>query len=175
MSGRLIWALAAGSLFGAGLALSGMSDPARVRAFLDLSGQWDPTLAFVMAGAILPMAAAWRTAMRRQTALLGGPIDLPEAVPITGRLVVGSLLFGIGWGVAGLCPGPAIADLALRPAPASVFVLAMLAGFAIHRITFAPSVPRSATCALVRHGGLKAKAAPASDNRAEDRGERVVR
>jgi uncharacterized membrane protein YedE/YeeE len=127
-------ALLAGTLFGAGLAVSGMADPARVRAFLDVFGGWDPTLAFVMAGALLPMAAAWRIQARIQTPLAAAKFELPTTRGIDGKLLGGAAIFGIGWGIAGLCPGPAIADLALRPVLATPFVLAMLAAL-IQRIS----------------------------------------
>lgn len=137
--GRLIAALGAGVLFGAGLAVSGMTDPVRVRAFLDLGGAWDPTLAFVMAGAMLPMAIAWRISNRRRAPLLDSEFHVPTARVIDGRLVAGSALFGAGWGIGGLCPGPAIAGLVLRPELAAIFVAAMLAGFAAHRLLAAPA------------------------------------
>jgi uncharacterized membrane protein YedE/YeeE len=137
---RIVVALAAGALFGAGLAHSGMSDPTRVRAFLDLfGGAWDPTLAFVMGGAILPMAIAWMIRQRLERPVADAQFSLPETSGITGRLIGGSALFGIGWGIAGLCPGPAIADLAIRPASAGIFVAAMLVGFALHHLIDRPA------------------------------------
>jgi len=129
-------ALFAGALFGAGLAVSGMVDPQRVRAFLDLFGHWDPTLAFVMAGAIVPMAIAWRVRIRMTRPLAAPAFALPETRRIEPALLAGATLFGIGWGVAGLCPGPAIADLAIAPGPASIFVAAMLIGMIGHRLAF---------------------------------------
>lgn len=138
MSARPLIALASGLLFGAGLAISGMADPARVRAFLDLGGRWDPTLAFVMAGAILPMAVAWRLAARRPAPLADTDFHLPPTSPVDARLISGAALFGIGWGIAGLCPGPAVADLAIRPVPAGLFVIAMTTGFALYRLVFRP-------------------------------------
>ena len=133
---QTILALVAGILFGAGLAVSGMIDPGRVRAFLDVAGNWDPTLAFVMAGAILPMAVAWPIARRRTAPMASPQFHIPPASPLDARLVGGAALFGIGWGLVGLCPGPAIAALALRPAPAALFVLAMAAGAAVYRFGF---------------------------------------
>jgi uncharacterized membrane protein YedE/YeeE len=127
-------ALLAGILFGAGLALSGMVDPARVRGFLDLFGHWDPTLAFVMGGAIVPMALAWRIRARMTKPLLAQGFALPGTAVIDRRLASGAVIFGIGWGIAGLCPGPALADLALAPAPALIFVGAMLAGMGLYRL-----------------------------------------
>jgi uncharacterized membrane protein YedE/YeeE len=129
-----IAALLAGVLFGAGLALSGMVDPARVRGFLDLFGAWDPTLAFVMGGAIVPMALAWRVRARLPAPLLAASFNVPATGSIDRRLAAGALIFGIGWGISGLCPGPALADLALAPRPALLFVGAMLAGMALHRL-----------------------------------------
>ncbi len=125
--------LLVGTLFGAGLAVSGMADPARVRAFLDLDGQWDPTLAFVMAGAIGPMALAWRLRARRPAPLGADRFHLPATAPITLQLVAGGLIFGIGWGIAGLCPGPAVADLALAPASVAPFIVALITGFVLYR------------------------------------------
>lgn len=135
MMRRVLIALLAGVLFGAGLAHSGMSDPARVRAFLDLfGGAWDPTLAFVMGGAILPMAVAWRIRQRLDAPVADTSFVLPATTGITQSLIGGSVLFGIGWGIAGLCPGPAIADLAIAPGPAAIFVAAMLGGMILHRL-----------------------------------------
>jgi uncharacterized membrane protein YedE/YeeE len=129
---RLLPPLVSGALFGAGLTLSGMTDPARVRGFLDLFGDWDPTLAFVMGGAVLVMAVAWRFQARMKRPLFGEKFSLPDRGDLDGQLIAGSALFGIGWGVAGLCPGPALAALALNPVAVVPFVLAMLAGMTIH-------------------------------------------
>jgi uncharacterized membrane protein YedE/YeeE len=138
---RVLIALAAGILFGAGLACSGMSDPTRVRAFLDLfGGRWDPTLAFVMGGAIAPMALAWTIRQRMDAPIADSTFSLPDTSEITPRLIGGTAIFGIGWGIAGLCPGPAIADLTIRPALAAPFVIAMLAGFALHRLVDPPKI-----------------------------------
>ena len=134
MRGWLL-ALLSGTLFGAGLAVSGMVDPLRVRGFLDLFGAWDPTLGFVMGGAMVPMALAWRLRGRARKPWLGSSFSLPETRRIDRKLAIGAVIFGIGWGVAGLCPGPAIADLALNPAPAGVFVGAMAIGMALHRLS----------------------------------------
>jgi len=128
-------ALTSGLLFGAGLAVSGMADPARVRAFLDLFGAWDPTLAFVMAGAMVPMAIAWLIQQRMTKPVACNAFDLPGTRLIDGKLLAGAALFGIGWGIGGLCPGPALADLLIAPFQAGIFVVAMLAGMTIHRIT----------------------------------------
>ena len=137
---RLIPAFAAGTLFGAGLTVSGMTDPQRVRGFLDLFGQWDPTLAFVMGGAIIVMAIAWRLRGRMGHPLFAEQFVLPSRSDLDVRLILGSALFGIGWGIAGLCPGPAIASFALAPAAILPFVTAMLAGMAIHHL-FTRSIP----------------------------------
>jgi len=136
---RIAFALLAGTLFGAGLAVSGMADPQRVRGFLDLFGTWDPTLAFVMGGALIPMAIAWRIQKRMPTPMAAERFVLPTARDLDPRLIGGAALFGIGWGIAGLCPGPAIADLAIAPVPAAIFVVAMLGGMILHRLL--PATP----------------------------------
>ena len=132
---RLVIAGVSGTLFGAGLALSGMIDPLRVRGFLDLLGRWDPTLAFVMGGATVVMAVAWQLRPRMPKPWLDTAFSLPDTRRLDGRLAAGAVLFGIGWGISGLCPGPAIADLALAGAPALVFLAAMLVGMGLHRLT----------------------------------------
>ncbi len=119
-----------GLLFGFGLILSGMTDPGKVIGFLDLSGAWDPSLAFVMGGAILVGLVAFRLARQRTENFLGGAMRLPTANDINARLVVGSLVFGAGWGLAGFCPGPALVSLGAGHDKAVVFVLAMIAGMA---------------------------------------------
>lgn len=127
-------ALVSGILFGAGLALSGMADPARVRAFLDVAGAWDPILAFVMGGALVPMALAWRIKQRLERPLAAATFEVRATTRLDARLLGGAALFGVGWGIAGLCPGPAIAGLALEPTDAALFVAAMLAGMTLHRV-----------------------------------------
>jgi len=127
-------ALAAGTIFGAGLALGGMTDPARVRGFLDFFGDWDPTLAFVMGGAVLVMAAAWMMQRKMLRPFFAEGFSLPDRSDLTPRLIGGSALFGIGWGIAGLCPGPGFAALAIEPASAAIFVIAMLFGMVLVRI-----------------------------------------
>jgi uncharacterized membrane protein YedE/YeeE len=126
--------LLAGTIFGAGLMLGGMTDPARVRGFLDLFGAWDPTLAFVMGGAVLVMALAWLLQKRMQRPVFAEGFALPDRSDITARLVGGSALFGIGWGIAGLCPGPGFAALAIEPQSAAIFVAAMLGGMLLVRL-----------------------------------------
>ncbi|MDX9741616.1 MAG: YeeE/YedE family protein [Gammaproteobacteria bacterium] len=135
---RILVALVSGVIFGAGLAWSGMADPHRVRSFLDLFGDWDPTLGFVMIGAIIPMAFAWRVRQRMERPLADGSFDLPGATRIDARLAAGAVIFGIGWGIGGLCPGPGIAGLAIVPADAALFTSTMLAGMALHRYTSGP-------------------------------------
>lgn len=127
----IVTALFAGLVFGLGLIVSGMADPAKVLGFLDLAGAWDPSLMFVMAGAIAVGAVAFAIARRRSTSLLGLEMKLPTARRIDLRLVIGSVLFGIGWGIAGLCPGPALVALGTGQAKAVVFVGAMLAGMGL--------------------------------------------
>ena len=127
-------ALLSGSLFGAGLALGGMVDPARVRGFLDIFGDWDPTLAFVMGGAVIVMAIAWRIQARMAQPLLAAKFALPDRSDLTPRLIGGAALFGTGWGIAGLCPGPGFAALVIEPAKAAAFVAAMLAGMMVVRL-----------------------------------------
>lgn len=124
--------LISGTLFGAGLALSGMMNPSRVRGFLDVLGDWDPTLAFVMGGAVLVMAIAWLLQKRMARPLACDEFSLPGTSKIDGKLIGGAILFGIGWGLAGLCPGPAIATLATNTGNVILFVAAMAAGMAIH-------------------------------------------
>lgn len=127
-------AFAIGLIFGLGLIVSGMTDPSKVIGFLDLAGRWDPSLAFVMAGAIAVGIFAYRFARKRAAAFLGGAMRLPAAREMDRRLVLGSLAFGIGWGLGGLCPGPAIVSLGAGQDKAYVFVLAMLAGMAVYEI-----------------------------------------
>ncbi|QUP54977.1 LPXTG cell wall anchor domain-containing protein [Ralstonia syzygii] len=124
-------AWAAGLLFGAGLMVSGMASPTKVLGFLDLAGHWDPSLAFVMAGAILVGAIAFFIARRRRRSVLGLPVQLPAGAEVTARLVLGSAAFGIGWGLAGFCPGPALVALGAGAPKAWGFVAAMLAGMAV--------------------------------------------
>ena len=135
MSMRPVVALVGGSVFGAGLTIGGMTDPARVRGFLDLFGDWDPTLAFVMGGALLVMAIAWRFVPGMARPVFEDGFHLPTKSDLDGKLLGGAALFGIGWGVAGLCPGPGFAALAIEPLSAAVFVIAMIAGMLIVRLT----------------------------------------
>jgi uncharacterized membrane protein YedE/YeeE len=130
---RIIVSAIAGLLFGLGLIVSGMADPAKVQNFLDLFGAWDPSLAFVMLGAIAVTFAGYRLAYRRGRPLLAGTLSLPSKTDIDGRLLVGAGLFGIGWGLSGFCPGPAIVSLPLLATGTLVFVPAMLAGMLLAR------------------------------------------
>jgi uncharacterized membrane protein YedE/YeeE len=134
--------LVAGLLFGIGLIVSGMANPAKVLGFLDLAGAWDPSLALVMAGAIGVGLPAFAFAKSRPRSLLGAPIELPRERKVDRRLVGGSLLFGIGWGIAGFCPGPALVALGMRRGEALVFVLAMLAGMAVFEVLERARRPR---------------------------------
>ncbi len=126
----LIASLLAGLVFGLGLILSGMANPAKVLGFLDLAGPWDPSLAFVMGGAIAVGAIAFAWAGRLRESLLGAPMRLPTVKKVDRRLVGGGALFGLGWGLAGFCPGPALAALGMGHTKALIFVVAMLAGMA---------------------------------------------
>jgi len=121
-------AFAVGVIFGVGLIVSGMFNPAKVIGFLDLAGNWDPSLALVMVGAIAVGAVGFGVAGKRRQSLLGAPLQLPQRRQIDARLILGSLAFGVGWGLAGFCPGPALVALGVGQAKAIVFVLAMLAG-----------------------------------------------
>ena len=129
---RIFTALLAGLIFGLGLIISGMANPAKVLGFLDLAGAWDPSLMFVMGGAIGVASFAFAAAARRKSTFTGEPINLPTARQIDRPLVIGSLLFGIGWGVAGFCPGPALVGVGMLQPKALLFVLAMLAGMGLH-------------------------------------------
>jgi uncharacterized protein len=124
-------AFLAGLVFGVGLLLSGMADPGKVKGFLDLAGAWDPSLVFVMGGAILVGFFAFRFAGRRARSVLGEPMHLPTTRDIDRRLIAGSVVFGIGWGLAGFCPGPAL--VSVWQGSTVVFVAAMLVGMLIHR------------------------------------------
>jgi uncharacterized membrane protein YedE/YeeE len=131
---QLLMALAAGLLFGLGLILAGMTDPAKVQGFLDLAGNWDPSLAFVMAGAIMVGLVAFRIAGARERSLLGQAMHLPTSTRIEPRLVLGALAFGVGWGLAGYCPGPALASLAAGGAKPLVFSLSLVAGMGLFEL-----------------------------------------
>lgn len=147
---RAVFALLSGGLFGAGLLVSGMVDTLKVQGWLDVFGDWDPTLAFVLGGAILPMAFAWQVANRRSASLLGTPIPARHPATFDAALITGSVLFGAGWAIAGLCPGPALASIGFGGWGGGVFLLAMLAGMlvtpALRRILPAlPAAPSQGT------------------------------
>ncbi|HEU0069936.1 MAG TPA: DUF6691 family protein [Alphaproteobacteria bacterium] len=133
MTTRHLAALLAGLLFGAGLAVSQMIDPAKVLGFLDIAGDWDPSLILVMVGALIVAAPAFWIADRRIRPVCGERFDIPARRDIDKRLVLGAIVFGIGWGLAGYCPGPAIAGLTLGLWQTWLFVAAMLAGMVLHR------------------------------------------
>jgi uncharacterized membrane protein YedE/YeeE len=134
-------AFVAGLVFGLGLILGGMTNPAKVQGFLDLAGRWDPSLAFVMGGAVLVGFFAFRIAGKRHHTLLGTKIHLPGKGHLDRRLVLGSMLFGAGWGLAGYCPGPALASLASGGAKPLIFVAAMVSGMAVYEML--DRLPRS--------------------------------
>ncbi|MDP9602144.1 UNVERIFIED_ORG: putative membrane protein YedE/YeeE [Variovorax paradoxus] len=130
----VIASLLSGLVFGLGLIVSGMANPAKVLGFLDLAGPWDPSLAFVMGGAVGVSAVAFMFARRRKLSLLGAPVALPTARRLDRRLIGGSLLFGIGWGIAGFCPGPGLVSLGTGEFKAVVFVGAMLLGMGLFEL-----------------------------------------
>lgn len=131
---QVVMAFIVGLVFGIGLMISGMTDPAKVQGFLDLAGKWDPSLAFVMGGAILVGLVAFPVAAGRDRSLLGDVMHLPTATRIDRRLVLGGLAFGAGWGLAGFCPGPALASLASGSVKALIFTVAMLVGMGIFEV-----------------------------------------
>ena len=130
--------LLVGLIFGGGLALSDMINPARVLAFLDLAGAWDPTLAFVMVGALIPAAVGYLFSRRMRRPVMAGQFRIPENRVVEGRLLAGAALFGGGWGLVGFCPGPAVASLAFGLWNSWMFVAAMLAGMLLHRLATSP-------------------------------------
>ena len=132
---QTIIALLTGAIFGMGLALSDMINPARVIAFLDLFGNWDPALAFVMGGAMIPMAIAYPISRRLRAPIMHTKFHIPENRIVDRQLVTGAAIFGAGWGLAGYCPGPAIAGLVFGNWQPVVFVAAMLAGMWLHRLS----------------------------------------
>lgn len=125
---RILIALLAGLIFGIGLIVGGMTNPAKVLAFLDITGDWDPSLAFVMMGAIAIGFFAFKSASKQSQSLLGLPMRLPDTRLIDLKLVIGAGLFGLGWGLAGFCPGPAVASVLIGGSAVWIFVVSMLAG-----------------------------------------------
>ncbi|MFN3423470.1 MAG: DUF6691 family protein [Novosphingobium meiothermophilum] len=139
---RTLVAFMAGLAFGFGLLVSGMSSPAKVLAFLDLAGTWNPSLAFVMGGAVITATPLFWLANRRQRPLVGEAYDKPDRQMLDRRLIGGAVLFGVGWGLAGICPGPAVVDLVLAPAATAPFMAAMIAGIMLSaRMRRAPQRP----------------------------------
>ena len=136
---RNLLALLSGLVFGLGLIAGGMTDPAKVKGFLDVFGAWDPSLALVMGSAIAVGVLAFAAARRRRTAWTGDGMEIPSVTAIDRRLVGGGVLFGIGWGIAGFCPGPALVALGSGLGSAGIFVAAMLAGMLLHDRFFAPA------------------------------------
>jgi uncharacterized membrane protein YedE/YeeE len=130
----VLTSLLAGLMFGLGLIVSGMANPAKVLGFLDLTGAWDPSLAFVMLGAIAVGVVAFAVARKRTVSFIGAEMKLPTARHVDRRLLVGGTLFGIGWGIAGFCPGPGLVALGMGELKALVFVAAMLAGMAVFEL-----------------------------------------
>ena len=141
MMKRNVFALAVGLIFGLGLCLSGMYEPAKVTGFLDLAGLWDPSLAFVMGGAIVVALPAFLIARRRSAAWIGGPIELPTARAIDAPLVIGTAVFGVGWGLGGVCPAPGVVDLGFFSPDAAIFVIAMAAGMLVYRAAVGRRLP----------------------------------
>ena len=129
---RVLAALVSGLVFGLGLAVSGMMNPAKVIGFLDVAGDWDPTLVFVMVGALLVTVPAYRLIQKRGRPVLEEGFSFPEKENVDAPLVWGSALFGVGWGLVGFCPGPAVAALGTGLAPVLAFVAAMISGMALH-------------------------------------------
>ena len=129
----IFFSLIIGGLLGAGLAVSQMMNPAKVVAFLDFAGDWDPTLAFVMGGALIAAAPGFALAKKRAAPLLGGAFHIPTRRDINARLVTGAAIFGVGWGLSGFCPGPALAALSTGMWQVAVFIAAMIAGMLLYR------------------------------------------
>lgn len=129
---RLISALLTGSLFGAGLVVSGMTDTRKVQGFLDVLGAWDPTLVFVLGCAVLPMMAVWAWVGGRKISTLGRPMPAPIPQVVDTKLILGSAFFGIGWAIIGLCPGPALASISYGGWQGAVFLASMIAGMQLH-------------------------------------------
>ena len=141
---KMIFALFTGLVFGTGIAVSGMMNPAKVLNFFDLAGTWDPSLAFVMAGALLVTFTGYRLAWRRSAPLFGNRFQLPTSTAIDAQLVGGSALFGVGWGIAGFCPGAAIPALGTGRWEVALFLVAVIAGFGLRRLLFGQSAKATA-------------------------------
>jgi len=128
---RYLFAFISGSLFALGLVISGMTNTLKIQGWLDFFGNWDPTLAFVLGGAIIPMFISWKIVQNKNTCLLGSKIPQNKKSPINIHLIIGSLLFGAGWGLVGLCPGPAIASISFGGKEGYIFVISMLIGMSL--------------------------------------------
>jgi uncharacterized membrane protein YedE/YeeE len=157
----LIAAFASGLIFALGLSLSGMTQPAKVTAFLDITGDWDPSLAFVMIGAILVHAVLYRLIRRRSSPLFAPLFAIPTRTEIDPRLVEGAALFGIGWGLGGFCPGPAVTALVSGQASVMIFVLAMLAGMYLYKMMETRRWRRETSTSNDAVAGLTTPASPA--------------
>ncbi|VVE72962.1 membrane protein [Pandoraea anapnoica] len=142
---KILFALIGGLVFGLGLILAGMANPAKVLGFLDIAGQWDPSLAFVMGGAVAVGLVGFRLAHSQALAWTGEPRVWPALTGLDKRLVGGALLFGVGWGIAGICPGPALVLLGAGSGKALVFVVAMIVGMAVHAVVTSGHSARSAS------------------------------
>ena len=142
---KLLFALFTGLVFGAGIAVSGMMDPAKVLNFFDLAGAWDPSLAFVMGGALIVTFVGYRLAWRRAKPLFGETFQVPTSTVIDGKLIGGSALFGIGWGVAGFCPGAAIPALGTGRWEVALFLVAVVVGFYVRRLLAPVATVRTAS------------------------------
>ena len=142
---KLVFALVTGLVFGTGIALSGMMDPSKVLNFFDVAGTWDPSLAFVMGGALLVTSVGYRLAWRRNAPLFGGRFQLPTSKAIDGKLIGGSALFGVGWGIAGFCPGAAIPALGTGRWEVALFLGAVVGGFFLSRLLTSMPAPKTAS------------------------------
>ncbi|MBY0257236.1 YeeE/YedE family protein [Methylobacterium sp.] len=131
---RITSAFAIGLIFGLGLLVSGMANPVKVLAFLDVTGHWDPSLLYVMAGAVAVSAIGYRVARRRGRPILAPRLEIPTRRDVDLRLITGAAVFGVGWGLAGLCPGPALTILTIVPAPSATFAAAMIVGMLLVRL-----------------------------------------
>ncbi|MES2237961.1 MAG: YeeE/YedE family protein [Rugosibacter sp.] len=144
---NVFFSLIAGLVFGLGLIISGMANPAKVHGFLDVAGAWDPSLALVMLGGILVASIGFLFARKRSQSWLGLPLQMPIARDIDRRLVLGSLLFGIGWGLAGICPGPALVLVGAGVVKGGIFALAMLSGMVLFELVESNRKPPVASAA----------------------------
>ena len=140
-----VYALLTGLVFGTGIAVSGMMDPAKVLNFFDIAGTWDPSLAFVMGGALVVTFLGYRLVWRREAPLFGVRFQVPTSTVLDGKLIGGSALFGIGWGIAGFCPGAAIPALGTGRWEVALFLVSVIAGFLLRRMLPVAKLPRTAS------------------------------